>query len=132
MPEGLRSYDKQLEIVYLAMMRVAQPYMQYIELLATIPGIDLLSGAYIIAEIGVDMTRFLKGSGSLTSWAGLSPRDEKSAGKIISNKIMKGNSHVKSILCQCAWAATNTRNTRPSNWYWRNVNRLGQKPLSSL
>jgi len=127
MLEGLRSYDKQLDIAYVAMMSIAQPYVQYIDLLATIPGIDRLSGTYIIAEIGVDMTRFLKGSGSLTSWAGLSPRDDKSAGKIISNKVMKGNSHIKSILCQCAWAATHTRNTRLSNWYWRNVNRLGQK-----
>jgi len=124
---GLYSYDEQLKNVHDAMMGVAQPYMPYIKLLATIPGIDILSGAYIIAEIGVDMSRFLKGSASLANWAGLSPRDDKSAGKIKSKKILKGNSHIKSILCQCAWAATKTRDTRPSNWYWRNTKRLGEK-----
>ena len=31
------------------------------------------------------------------------------------------------MLCQCACAATKTRNTRSSNWYWRNVKRLGEK-----
>lgn len=125
--DSLNSYDQQLRNVFEEMMRVAQPYRFEIELLASIPGIDILSATYIIAEIGVDMTRFKKGAGSLTNWAGLSPRDDQSAGKIISSKIMKGNSFVKSILCQCAWAATRTRNTRPSNWYWRNVGRLGQK-----
>jgi len=127
MLNGLYSYDRQLAILFEKMMVVAEPYMSYIKLVATIPGIDILSATCIIAEIGVDMSRFIKGAGSLISWAGLSPRDDKSAGKIISRKILKGNSHIKAILCQCAWAATKTRNIRLSNWYWRNAKRLGQK-----
>ena len=109
------------------MQRVAEPYMKQIELLSTIPGIDRLSATYIIAEIGVDMTRFHGDAAHLTKWAGLTPRNDESAGKVKSRKILKGNSYTKSILCQCAWATTRTRNTRPSNWYWRNVKRLGQK-----
>ena len=124
---GLRMYDAQLEAVFKEMQYVAKPYESQIHLLSTIPGIDILSATYLIGEIGVDMSRFNKGAGSLSKWAGLSPRDDESAGKIKSKKILKGNPYVKSILCQCAWAATKTRNTRPSNWYWRNVKRLGQK-----
>jgi hypothetical protein len=30
-------------------------------------------------------------------------------------------------MIQCAWAATKTRNTRLSLWYWRNMPRLGDK-----
>jgi len=127
MLDGLSSCDHQHEVVLREMQRVAEPYMSQIHLLSSIPGIDVLSATYIVAEIGVDMTRFPKGEASIVKWAGLSPRDDESAGKIKSKKILKGNQYVKSILCQCAWASTKTRNTRASNWYWRNVKRLGQK-----
>lgn len=127
MLSSLRSYDAQLECVRIEMQYVAEPYWSQIHLLATIPGIDVLSATYIIGEIGVDMSMFIKGASSLCKWAGLSPRDDESAGKIKSNKILKGNPYVKSVLCQCAWATTMTRDTRLSNWYWRNVKRLGQK-----
>jgi len=124
---GLISYDRQLADLFSDMMGIAQPYMPTVRLLATIPGINILSATCIIAEIGVDMSQFAKGAASLTKWAGLVPRDDKSAGKIISNKILKGNSYVKAMLCQCAWAATKTRKTRLANWYWGNVKRLGEK-----
>ena len=127
MLDGLNSYDRQLADVFSDMMNIAQPYLPTVMLLATIPGINILSATCIIAEIGVDMSQFAKGAASLTKWAGLVPRDDKSAGKVISNKILKGNSYVKAMLCQCAWAATKTRKTRPANWYWSNVKRLGEK-----
>lgn len=124
---GLRCFDGQLDEVYRGMLDIAQPYMPTVMLLDTIPGISTLSAMCIIAETGVDMSQFRKGAGSLANWAGLVPRDDKSAGKIISNKILKGNSYIKAMLCQCAWAATKTRNTRLSNWYWCNRVRLGEK-----
>jgi hypothetical protein len=127
MLNSLRSYDKQLEDVLEEMQNVAGPYTSMIFNLAQIPGLGTLSATYVIAEIGIDMSRFPKGAAGLAKWAGLSPRDDKSAGKIKSSKIMKGNPYVKSVLCQCAWAAVKTRNTRLSNWYWRNVKRLGVK-----
>jgi hypothetical protein len=112
---------------------VGTPFDSHINLLSTIPGIDRLSATYIIAEIGVDMTPFAvtgenkKAEARICSWAGLSPKNDMSAGKIKSKKVSKGNSYVKTILVQCAWAVTKTRNTRLSNWYWHNVGRLGQK-----
>jgi len=63
----------------------------------------------------------------LTSWAGLAPKDRKSADKLQSSKTQKSNIYIKSVLVECAWAAVRTRNTRLSNWYWANVKRLGEK-----
>jgi transposase len=120
------SIEKNLDTLYENMQNASMPYKTFIALIDTIPGIDVLAATYIIAEIGVDMSRF-KTVGHLVSWAGLCPRDDISAGKIKSKKILKGNSYVKAILCQCAWAAVRTRNTRLSNWYWRNAKRLGEK-----
>ena len=124
--DSFYSIEKNMGALYENMQNASTPYKSFIALIDTIPGIDILAATYIIAEIGVDMSRF-KTVGHLVSWAGLCPRDDISAGKIKSKKIMKGNSYVKVILCQCAWAAVRTRNTRLSNWYWRNAKRLGEK-----
>ena len=51
----------------------------------------------------------------------------KSADKVRPSKTKKANQYVKSLLIQCAWAATKTRGTRLSLWYWRNMPRLGDK-----
>ena len=59
----------------------------------------------IIAEIGVDMTRF-PSAGHLVSWAGLCPRLDESAGKRRSTRIRHATPWLKTALVQAAWAAT--------------------------
>ncbi len=51
------------------------------EVLDEIPGIDQRAAENILAEIGVDMTRFAT-AGHLASWAGLSPGNHQSVGKL--------------------------------------------------
>lgn len=124
--DTLYMHEKQIEISFKQFQIASEPFKEVINLIDQIPGIDILSAMYILAEIGDDMSAF-KTESHITSWAGLCPRNDESAGKIKSNKILKGNTYVKSILCQCAWAAVRVRNTRISNWFWRNVKRLGEK-----
>lgn len=50
------------------------------ELLATIPGVGKEGAAYILAEIGNDMSQF-PDEQHLASWAGMSPGSNESAGK---------------------------------------------------
>jgi transposase len=57
-----------------------QPYGEEWQLLQTIPGIDELSAAMLLVEIGPDMERF-GSSEHLSSWAGLCPGNHESAGK---------------------------------------------------
>jgi len=57
-----------------------EKYKDEIELLKTIPGIEQKTAATIISEIGVDMERFPT-ENHLSSWAGLSPGNNESAGK---------------------------------------------------
>jgi len=40
---------------------------------------------------------------------------------------LQGNKHLKTILSECAWAASNTKNTRLYAFYWRLVKRMGKK-----
>ncbi len=74
------------------------------EVLDEIPGIDQRAAENILAEIGVDMTRFAT-AGHLASWAGLSPGNHQSAGKRQSGRMTQGNRWLKATLNQCAWAA---------------------------
>jgi transposase len=55
-------------------------YQKEYELLQTIPGVKEQGATAIIAEIGADMDVF-PSEGHLSSWAGMSPGNNESAGK---------------------------------------------------
>jgi len=81
-----------------------EPFRRAVELLSSIPGVSTLSAQVIIAEIGLDMSRF-PSVRHLISWAGLCPKSDESAGKRRSTRMRKGAPWLKSNLIQCAWAA---------------------------
>lgn len=83
-------------------------YKEEVELLITMPGIKKDTAAVIIAEIGVDLTQFST-SKHLASWVGLSPGNHERAGKRKSTRTVKGNPHIKSALCESAWAVSRSR-----------------------
>jgi transposase len=82
-----------------------EPFRAAIALLITIPGVSVLSAEIILAEIGLDMSRFPT-AGHLISWAGLCPKNDESAGKRRSTRMRKGAPWLKTTLVQCAWAAS--------------------------
>jgi len=86
------------------------PYSEQIGWLVQIPGVDWVSAASIIAEIGTDMTAF-KSAAHLASWAGLCPGSHKSAGKQRSGKVRKGNVHLKTTLVTAAVNAAKKRDS---------------------
>jgi len=94
--------------------------------LQTIPGVGPASAEVIVSEIGVDMSRFPT-SGHLSSWAGMSPGNDESAGKRRNAKTTKGNRWLRSTLVQVAWAATHTKATGFQAMYGRWVKRMGKK-----
>jgi transposase len=57
-----------------------QPFLQEWELIKTIPGLDQVSAASVLAEIGLDMNQF-PDAAHLASWAGICPGNNESAGK---------------------------------------------------
>jgi transposase len=72
-----------------------------IERLDTIPGVGPLVAQGILAELGIDMTRFPTAAHAV-SWAGLAPGKNESAGRNRSAKTTKGNRHLKALLVQAA------------------------------
>lgn len=101
------------------------PYQDAWQLLQTIPGLDALGAAMLIAEIGVDMDRF--GSKErLSSWAGLCPGNNDSAGKRKNGRAYRGNRYIKRLLCESANSACRT-NSQFKGLYQGLVIRRGHK-----
>ena len=95
-----------------------------VERLDEIPGIGPDIARVIIAEIGLDMSRFPTPQ-HLVSWAKLSPRTIQSGKKNSSGKVGKGNPYLKGSLGQAANSAKGT-DTFFGSRYKRIVKRRGK------
>ncbi len=125
--DEVKHIQEHISRILVKMQEIAEPYSEILERLDSIPGIDITAALLILAEIGDCPQQSFKTSKHLCSWAGLSPRNDESAGKIKSKKIMPGNPYVKSILCQVAWVAVKNRKTPLGNWFWSHQASLGKK-----
>ena len=65
--------------------------------LCSIPGIDLITGCTLLAELGSDMSVF-NSPHHAASWAGLCPGNHESGGKRLSNRTRKGNRWLRRAL----------------------------------
>ena len=103
------------------------PYKDYINLLMTIPGIDRNSAITILSEIGIDMSQF-SNHYRLTSWAGLAPGCNESAGKKKSVKISRAGVYLKPCLVEVAHCAVKDKtNTYYANKFNKISKRRGKK-----
>src|SRR5215831_7009416 len=100
------------------------PVLPAIDRLDEITGIGRGGAQAIIAEIGLDMTRFPT-PGHLVSWAKLSPRTIQSGSKTRGGKTGKGNPYLKGMLGEAAAAAGRT-DTFLGERYRRIVKRRGK------
>lgn len=96
------------------------------ELLQTIPGIRAQAAATILAESGPDMGQFPAVT-NFSSWTGLAPGNNESAGKDKRAPALKGNPHIKTALVEAAWAAARTRESEFESRYQRLKPRTGPK-----
>jgi transposase len=105
---------------------VLRPFHDTVERLSTIPGVSTLVARTILAEIGVDMTRF-HSVAHLRSWACLCPRNDQSAGKRRSTAVRKGSNWLKTALVQAAWAGARTKGSYTKAQFCRLRARRGAK-----
>lgn len=96
--------DKAVADIEREVGRGLEPFRQAAKLLSTMPGLSDTSAHVIVAEIGIDMSRF-DTPGHLLSWACLCPRNDESAGKRRSTRLRRGGKWLKTTMVQAAWAA---------------------------
>lgn len=101
------------------------------EALRSIPGLQQTSAATILAETGSDMSAF-ESEKKFSSWAGVCPGNNRSAGKNKSSKTTGGNPWLRSALTECAWAAASRKDCFLKEKFWRIAARSAGKKKAAL
>ena len=117
---------KSIEEVEVELGKALAPERALVDCLTTMPGVGKVVAQVIVAEIGLDMSRFPT-AGHLVSWAGLCPRMDESAGKRRNTRIRKGDPWLKTALVQGAWAAVAKKASYARSLFARIKARRGAK-----
>jgi transposase len=103
---------------------VMEPFRSFRDLICTIPGIGGYTADVVVAETGADMTRFPTAQ-HLASWAGTTPGNNESAGKVKSRRTRPGNPYLQGALGTAAMSISHTRDTYLAAKYRRIATRRG-------
>jgi transposase len=96
------------------------------ELLMTLPGVDFVTAASMLAELGPDVSA-LPSAARLSSWAGLCPGNNESAGVRHSCRTTKGNCWLRAAIIEAAWAGSRKKGSVLHIKYRRLAPRRGKK-----
>ena len=122
----LEEIGRDIAEVEAAIGAAMRPFAAQQALLVTIPGVDALTAAAIIAEIGVDMAAFGTAQ-RLAAWAGICPANHESAGKQKRRGTRKGNPYLKATLVTAAVCGARTRGSHLRDKFHRLRARMGAK-----
>jgi transposase len=100
------------------MARLPASFEEAAKRLDTIPGIDRQLAVLIVAEVGVDLSRF-PSEKHLSAWAGLAPGQNETGGKQRASKTRKGNRYLRWGLVQAAKGAARTKGSSLKAMYYR-------------
>lgn len=118
--------DEEIERLNKEIEERMRPFESAIAAADSIHGIGRRTAEEVLAEIGVDMSRF-PSHRHLAAWAGLCPGNHESAGKRRSGATRHGNPHVRAALVDAAHAAARTKGTYLSAQFHRLAARRGRK-----
>jgi transposase len=124
----LQHLEEQIDAFSARIAKCLDPFLPAEELdrLDEIPGVNRRTVENVMAEIGTDMSQF-QDEEHLSSWAGMCPGNEESAGKRIRQRMTKGNRWLRRALTEAAWAAAHSKNTYLGAQYRRLAPRRGKK-----
>jgi transposase len=103
-----------------------RPFESALGRLEQIPGVGRRIAEIVVAEIGVDMSKF-PDAAHLASWAGMCPGQNESGGKRHSGRTRHGCSWLRAALIEAGWAAARQDSSFLSARYHRVARRRGPK-----
>ena len=118
--------DREIEDLSIEIEERMRPFEVAIQQVMRLPGIGRRSAEQILAEIGLDMSRF-PSHRHLSSWAKVCPGNNESAGRHRSGWSGKGNPWLRAALVEAAWGAARSHNSYFSAQYNRLKTRRGVK-----
>ena len=105
-------------------MELMKEHQDAIRRVAEVPGFGPDSAMQMIAEVGPMAANFPSAK-ALSSWVGVCPGDEESAGESKSSKSPKGNRHMRRLLNQAAQSAVKVKGSIFEVTFHRLLPRLG-------
>lgn len=124
--DDLRHTEEKIGRVEQKLAVLMEPYAAQVTLLLTIPGVDVLTAWTIVAELGVDMSKF-PSPRHAASWAGLVPGSKESAGKRQRARTRHGNPWLRRALCQSAWVVSRKKDCYLTAVFRRRARKGGGK-----
>jgi transposase len=118
--------DEAIERLDTKIAELCLPFAKALAVLDQIPGVNARIAQTIVAEIGLDMSRF-KTASNLASWAGMCPGNRQSAGRSQGGKTRKGNGWLRQALVEAGRAASRSEGTSLNATYHRLAGRRGGK-----
>jgi len=118
--------DDIIERVSAEIAERVRPFEEAIEHIDTVTGVGRRTAEVLVAEVGVNLTRFPTHR-HLTSWAALCPGNNESAGKRHGGKTRKGSPWLRAALVEAAKAAGRSKKTYLGAQYRRIAARRGAK-----
>lgn len=124
--ESLRECEEKIVRLEQRIASYLERHADLVERLDQIPGVDWISAAVILAEIGPDVSHW-EDAHKLACWSCLCPGNWLSAGKRLSGRTRKGNRWLRRAFCQMAWAASHTKNSYLRAQFRRLAGRRGKQ-----
>lgn len=122
--EEIEQLEKHMEELEKALAVALTAEQDTVVRLCAHPGISVLAAQQILAELGPRAAAFAS-AGKVTSWAGICPGSNESAGVSTSDRSPKGNWMLRRIMSQVAWAAIAAKGSEAQRRYRRWLPRLG-------
>jgi transposase len=126
MVQAIRDANARIAALEAEITRQIEPFVHQVELLVTIPGISTTVAHVMIAEVGVDLSRFPT-AGHLAAWSGLAPGNRESAGKRKRAPTRHGNVWLKGALGVAALSISRSKGNYLAAQYRRLRSRRGEK-----
>ncbi len=122
--DELRLIDEQISQLDREMAGLLKAHQDTVKRLAEVPGLGVDSAQQIIAEVGPTAAAF-RSAKCLSSWIGVCPGSDETAGVNYSHRSPQGNRHMRRLLHQVANAGARTKGSIFEIVYRRMVPRLG-------
>jgi transposase len=124
--EELKLMEEQMEQLDQEASKLFQHHEDAVQRVAEVPGFGVDSAIQMMAEVGAEAATF-KSAEDLSSWVGVCPGSEESAGESKSTRSPKGNSTMRRLLNQAAQAAVKVQGSIFDIVFRKLLPRLGYK-----